>query len=52
MSERIDADVDLAFKLRHDVVPKAILYFTGEAVDSDDEDFYPDEDEDESDDDE
>lgn len=31
--------MELAFALRNEVVPKAILWFTGEAVDDDDEDF-------------
>jgi nucleosome assembly protein 1-like 1 len=39
LRDKIDADVELAFALRNEVVPKAILWFTGEAVDDDDEDF-------------
>ena len=39
LRDKIDADVELAFALRNEVVPHAILWFTGEAVDDDDEDF-------------
>ena len=49
LRERIDNDVELAFALRNQIVPRAVLWFTGEACDSDDEDedFEYDEGEDE-----
>jgi len=49
LRDKIDNDVELAFALRNQIVPHAILWFTGEAVDSDDEDdddFDPEDDED------
>lgn len=44
LRDKIDADVELAFALRNEVVPKAILWFTGEAVDDDDDDDFDDQD--------
>jgi len=44
--ERIDVDVEFAFRLRHHVIPNAVLFFTGEVEDDDDDDddYYEGED--------
>lgn len=36
--DKIDNDVELAFALRNQVIPNAVLWFTGEAADDDDDD--------------
>ena len=38
LREKIDNDVELAFALRDQVIPNAILWFTGEAANDDDDD--------------
>ncbi|KAJ1445249.1 nucleosome assembly protein-domain-containing protein [Pelagophyceae sp. CCMP2097] len=38
LREKIDNDVELAFALRNEIVPNAVLWFTGEACDDDDDD--------------
>ena len=53
LRDKIDNDVELAFALRNQIVPHAVLWFTGEACDDDDEDYdYDDEDDDDDDDEE
>ena len=52
LRDKIDNDVELAFALRNQIVPHAVLWFTGEACDDDDDEDYDYDDEEGSDDEE
>merc|ERR1719339_934476 len=49
---QITEDFDIGFSIKEKIVPRAVLYFTGEALEDDDDDFEDDSDDEDEDDDE
>lgn len=50
MEAQLSADFEVGHFLRDRVVPRAVLYFTGEALDDEDEDYEDDADDEDGDD--
>ncbi|CAH0480659.1 unnamed protein product [Peronospora belbahrii] len=43
---QMSGDFEIGFTIHESIIPQALLWFTGEAVEDDDSDYYPEEDED------